>query len=401
MRKGSFNMHVAIITVGAIGHVMPSLPVTAALVNRGVRVSYFTSDFFKNTIEMTGAKFCPVTTVLTKQGQADKGVEEDMVAQLPLRFLSEGANAIEQILDVLNSDKPDVIVADSVALAGRMAACKLNIPLIMIFTSYAPSAYFSTAQKLPKVPDTHPARAEAHRLADEMTSKYGVKHLDINEIFEGVGELNIVMLQRAFHPAGDMYDDRFVFAGAQIAKRVNSGTWSAPKGGLPIAYSSLGTIFNNWPEFFKMLSKAVSGMPVHMEAAIGTAITEESLGTLAENMHVSAFQPQLDILEKASLFITHAGTGSVMEAIYYGVPMLAIPQMDEQFLTATQLEKLGLGIMLNKQEVTSELLRASIEKLLTDKSYAERLRVFKADMRASGGCELAAEAIIDFVNKRA
>ena len=44
--------------------------------------------------------------------------------------------------------------------------------------------------------------------------------------------------------------------------------------------------------------------------------------------------PQLDILSQASVFITHAGMGGTGEAIYYGVPMIAIPQMEEQAITA-------------------------------------------------------------------
>lgn len=393
-------MHAAIISVGATGHVMASLPLSEALARRGVRVTYFTSENFRAAVERTGATFRPVDTALTKQGQVDKDVGKDMVAELPLSFLSEGMGAIEQILAALENDKPDVIIADSLALAGRMAASKLSLPLVLLFTSYAPNEHFSAAKTFPPVPDSHPAREKAHRMAREATERYGVPHLDIFEIFEGLGDLNVVMLQRAFHPAGEKYDERFVFVGAQIAKRENSGTWRAPEG-VPVIYASLGTVFNNWPEFFMMLSEAVRGMPVQVEAAIGTAFPPKSLGALPKNMHVSAFQPQLDILEKASLFITHAGTGSVMEAIYYGVPMLAIPQMDEQMITASRLEELGLGMAIpDKRMVTPELLRESIEKILGDASIAERVRDFQRDMRASGGCEAAADAVIGFVDGR-
>lgn len=51
--------------------------------------------------------------------------------------------------------------------------------------------------------------------------------------------------------------------------------------------------------------------------------------------------PQLDILSQASVFITHAGMGGTGEAIYYGVPMIAIPQMEEQAITARQIESWG------------------------------------------------------------
>ena len=54
--------------------------------------------------------------------------------------------------------------------------------------------------------------------------------------------------------------------------------------------------------------------------------------------------PQLDILSQASVFITHAGMGGTGEAIYYGVPMIAIPQMDEQAITARRSRKPGWAL---------------------------------------------------------
>lgn len=91
-------MHISYVSVGATGHVLASLPLVTELVKRGVRVTYFTSENFRAMVEATGAAFSPVNTVLTDQGKADKDVAKDMDAELPLRFLSEGAAAVEQIL---------------------------------------------------------------------------------------------------------------------------------------------------------------------------------------------------------------------------------------------------------------------------------------------------------------
>lgn len=394
-------MKVAVISVGATGHVLPTLPIVTELVRRGVDVTYFTSANFEKTITRTGARFSPVATVLTNQGEAKDDIEKDMMAELPLRFLSEAESTIDQILPVLEREPPDVILCDALALAGRLAASALNLPRVQIFTSYAANEHFSVARHFPPVPDEHPARQAAHRLADTFTEKYGVPHMDIFEIFEGAGEMNLVLIQRAFHPAGDTFDDRFVFVGAQVGERDNSGTWTAPDDGLPVVYSSLGTLFNVWPEFYVMLAQAVRGLPLHMVSAIGTVIQPESLGELPENMTVAPFLPQLDILQKASAFITHAGTGSVMEAVYFGVPMLGIPQMDEQIATAMRMQELGLGKAIpNKALVTPELLRASLLELLENKQYAQTLATFQADMLASGGYRQAAQSIIDFVDAR-
>ncbi len=111
--------------------------------------------------------------------------------------------------------------------------------------------------------------------------------------------------------------------------------------------------------------------------------------------------PQLDILSQASVFITHAGMGGTGEAIYYGVPMIAIPQMDEQAITAGQIEKNGLGVaFLDKSAITSEALKAEIVKLLKEPSYSNTAKAFSEDMRSLGGAQASADAIIHFLEKK-
>ncbi|MEG0766113.1 MAG: glycosyltransferase [Clostridia bacterium] len=392
-------MYIAMITVGATGHVYSAYPIIAALVQRGVRVSCFTSANFEKTIRATGAEFYPINTVLTNQGKAKDDIEKDMMAELPLRFLSDADVAIQQILPILQKDKPDAILSDAFAIAGRLASKSLGVPLIMLHTSYMCNEHFSVTSSWPNIPDTHPARATAKKLAESFSRDYGVEPSGVFEIFEGRGDLDIVTQSRMFHPAGETFDDRTIFAGAQIGPRAGDGEWVTPiQNNDPIIYASLGTLFNNWPEFFMMLSEAVDGLPVQLIASIGTHIKPEMLGKLADNMVVAPFWPQLDVLKKASLFITHAGTGSVMEAIYFGVPMLAVPQMDEQFLTASLMAKHGLGKMIpDKGMITPALLRDSIRQLLADETCRQNVKRFQDDMLRVNGSEFAAEEILRFL----
>ena len=100
------------------------------------------------------------------------------------------------------------------------------------------------------------------------------------------------------------------------------------------------------------------------------------------------------------MFITHAGMGGTGEAIYYGVPMIAIPQMDEQAITARQIEKTGLGVaFLDKNSITSGRLKEAIIKLLEDESYRSTAREFSEDMKGLGGAEASADAIMKFLQQ--
>ena len=392
-------MHFAMITLGASGHVFSSLPLVAELVKMGNRVTYFTVPRYKEMVEALGCDYKEVRSALTNNGQADKDIAVDMMAELPLRFLSEGAATIESIMEVLREDKPDAVIVDAIAIAGRLAAAELKVPMIMLFTSFASNDKFSLCRHWPVYPDTHPARAKAKALAEELAAKYGTPAYDVYGIFEGKGDLNIVTQPASFHPAAATFDDTFVFAGPQIMKRTDSGTWEAPEGDAPLMYTSLGTLFNAWPEFYHILYGVVKDMDIRVVSSVGSTLTAEEIGEIPANVRTFSFLPQLEVLENASFFITHAGIGSVMEAAYYGVPMLAIPQMDEQAFTAQCMVEAGLGVMIPKEELTADRLKEALHELTTNPVYTENVKKMSAELQTLGG-KYAADAVMKFMNGR-
>ncbi len=394
-------MHIAVVSLGAFGHVNPTLSLVTELINRGHRVTYFTTEEFRKVIEPTGAKFVPMKSWMA-QGTSqdnDHNEEENVAAVVPFIFLNEAGAFIDDVLKVLQQDRPDAIVHDFAGIAGTMAADILNVPNVMLYTSYPSNDTYSVAESFEGVPENHPMRIAATKIAEEYTQKYGCRLMTVKEIFDGHGDLNIVMMQKRLVPKSESFDDQFVFTGVQIGKRSTFGSWTAPDNGKPLLYSSLGTAFNNWPEYYPILFDAVRDLDINVFAALG-AIDPETLKDIPANVEVGKMVPQLDILSQASIFITHAGMGGTGEAIYYGVPMIAIPQMDEQAITANVIENNGLGIaFLDKKAITSETLKEAIQKILGDSSYKNTVKEFSEDMKTLGGAKASADALIDFLKK--
>ena len=393
-------MHIAFVSLGAFGHVNPTLSVVSELVKRGVRVTYFCTENFKNIIEPTGAKFVAVPSWMAQQaGQPEGGADEDVGATVPFLFLSEAGSYIDPILEVLKADKPDAIVHDFAGIAGTIAADALKVPNVMLYTSYPSNESYSMAASFESVPATHPLRVAADQIAEGFVAKYGCRKMTVKEIFDGQGDFNLVMMQKRLVPHNESFGDNFVFTGVQIGKRTTFGSWKAPDNGKPLLYSSLGTAFNNWPEYYPILFDAVRDLDINVFAALGS-IDPASLKDIPANVEVGQMVPQLDILSQASVFITHAGMGGTGEAIYYGVPMIAIPQMEEQAITARQIEKLGLGCaFLDKNDITAESLKAAIQKLLTEPSYKATAQEFSADMKDLGGAVASADALMSILIK--
>ena len=374
-------MHIAFVSLGAFGHINPTLALVTELVKRGVRVTYFTTEAFRRIIEPTGAKFVPVPSWMAENDKHNKGGEkkEDdggVAAAVPFLFLNEAGAYIDTVLDTLKNDKPDAIVHDFAGIAGTIAADSLKVPNVMLHTSYPSNASYSVAAGFENVPADHPLRQAAAQLAQSYAEKYGCRLMTVKEIFDGHGDFNLVMMQKKLVPNYETFDDSFVFTGVQIGKR---------------------TAFNNWPEYYPILFDAVRDLDINVFAALGS-IDPASLKDIPANVEVGQMVPQLDILSQASVFITHAGMGGTGEAIYYGVPMIAIPQMEEQAITARQIEKLGLGCaFLDKNAITSESLKAAIVKLLTQPSYKATAAEFSADMKSLGGAKASAGALLHFL----
>lgn len=397
-------MHIAVVSLGAFGHVNPTLSLVTELVNRGVRVTYFTVESFRHIIEPTGAKFVPVNSWMAEndkhnEKKDDNNKEDSGAAGAPFVFLMEAGANIDGILEVLREDPVDAIMHDFAGIAGTMVADILHIPNIMIYTSYPSNDTYSVAAAFESIPKDHPLRMAAEGMAQEYAAKYGCRVMSFKEIFDGQGDFNLVMVQKRLVPNNESFDDNFVFTGVQIGKRPAFGTWKAPDNGKPLLYSSLGTAFNNWPEYYPILFDAVRDLDINVFAALG-AIDPASLENVPENVEVAQMVPQLDILSQASAFITHAGMGGTGEAIYYGVPMIAIPQMEEQAITAGQIVKNGLGFaFLDKKQITSEALREAIVKLLEEPTYRNTVKEFSDDMKSLGGAKASADAVMQFLNR--
>jgi MGT family glycosyltransferase len=96
------------------------------------------------------------------------------------------------------------------------------------------------------------------------------------------------------------------------------------------------------------------------------------------------------------VFVTHGGMNSVMEGLYYGVPLVVIPQMLEQRITAERVEELGLGLALSSHAITADLLRDACTHVNSDPSIRARVQQMQQTLRQLGGAQSAADRVLHF-----
>lgn len=121
--------------------------------------------------------------------------------------------------------------------------------------------------------------------------------------------------------------------------------------------------------------------------------------SLPSNIILCSKVPQLEILKRASLFITHAGMNSTNEAIHYGVPMISIPiDIDQPMVAQRVCDQLELGIRFDPLKLNRYELAEAIHEILTRKKYIQRVMEFSKISQSLDGSREASNLILNFLN---
>ncbi|GHO94451.1 putative UDP-glucosyltransferase YjiC [Reticulibacter mediterranei] len=390
------------LNVPAWGHVNPTLPVVQELVRRGHEVSYYLTEDFRETIEATGAVFQPYESKIKELAKG--GIGGRNIGMGPRVFILEDRKFVPpQVIDRIRAEKPDVILYDFMCGWAKVIRDELHVPAIGLRATYASNEHFNLFKHI---------RAGMQNSANGQEFLERFKALqaasssenpmeEITREFTDVESLNIIFMSRAFQPMVETFDERFLFVGTSIQTRHQETGFPFDKLNteLPLLYISMGSVMTNQPEFYKHCFEAFGGQPWQVVLTVGKSTDTTQLGAVPDNFLLSPYVPQLEILPRTQVFVTHAGTNSVMESIYYGVPMVLIPQQPEQQMHARRTVELGLGVQLDKGAVTAASLREAVEHVANDPQYRTHAQEMQQRMHEDGGYQRATDAIIEFTQK--
>ena len=163
--------------------------------------------------------------------------------------------------------------------------------------------------------------------------------------------------------------------------------------GQPLIYASLGTLQNRLLWLFEAIAAACEHLDVQLVIALGGGTLPESLPSLPGSPLVVGYAPQLQLLQKAALTITHAGLNTVLESLSNGVPIVAIPITNDQPGVATRIAWTGTGEVILPRRLTVSKLHRNIRQVLTQTSYRHDAVCLKKAIRATGGPQQAADII--------
>jgi UDP:flavonoid glycosyltransferase YjiC (YdhE family) len=92
--------------------------------------------------------------------------------------------------------------------------------------------------------------------------------------------------------------------------------------------------------------------------------------------------PQLAVLSRADVMLTHGGLGSIKESLYFGVPMLVFPLRFDQEANARRVHDRGLGVHIGRRDRTVEGIGRVLDEIAANPAYRERVKAVSIAMRA-------------------
>lgn len=395
---------IIVMNVPAQGHINPTLPVVAELVRRKIKVIYYDTEEFRASIEPTGATFRAYPPPVPSATEVSQAVDRSVI-NFSAQLLQMSKHLTRFALDEIDREQPDLVIYDASCLWGMLAARLAGVAAVSSFPTFVldnkalnlslQDYRYLLVGGLAKLPQVMASRFRLQR-------QYGATIMPRGSIFPVRGGLNLVYTARELQPDTALIDDTFRFVGPSIdpATRVTDFPFEQLKRH-PLVYISFGTVHMMDKDFYQACFEAFADFPGQVILSVGRPVAIEALGPTPSNFIVRNSVPQLEILQRCDVFVTHAGMNSFQEALYYGVPMVLVPYQFEQLVNARLGAGIGAGIVANEKPpygkaVSMQTLRALTEQVLQDGTMKRAAQSAGESLRRAGGYQRAADAICNY-----
>lgn len=206
-------------------------------------------------------------------------------------------------------------------------------------------------------------------------------------------------------PHSDKPGRHYLEASIDLDRNEGSFDWDAIDEKLPLVYCALGTI--NWFSvdqyliFYQSVIDVARLRPdLQWVLVIGKTIPIKDLNEIPSNVVTVNFVPQLQMLKRARVMITHGGTGTIKECIYYGVPMVLYPLGWDQYGNAARVVFHGMGARGDFVNVTAEKMKILVEKVDGAPRYREQVQLMQEKFHKAEEAQLGLEMINELLHRQ-
>jgi UDP:flavonoid glycosyltransferase YjiC (YdhE family) len=385
------------------------LATAVELAKRGHEVVWASGVEVAPLVQVHGIGFHPLAETGWRWPPPPPIERRDVGSQEELQQL-RGKRAIDQWLD------EERVIAATVELVGLIRRSRPHVLVTEMFVAAAGLAAEMT--ETPLVVAGWPAHAPGDAPASDPLVVYGRRRLD--RIIERL-DIAGVNFTTSGPPAlcsprlHVTYWSPAWFAGAKLLPQTQHVGGSAPPALPPLAelphpedrpwvVITLGTSFNDDPNFFQMAAQATVRLgcaPIILLGEDDPKRLQDMKAQLAGRLPIEATVwgrvPLAAVLPYTNAAIHHGGAGMTHALVTQAVPQIVSPHAADQQRQALGVQRTGVGVAVAPREVTVDRLEGALASLLPDLSpFRARAAALAAEFASLGGPAAAADLLISF-----
>ena len=374
-------MRVLFATTRGAGHFNPLVPFIDAALRGGHEVLVAGPRLLAETVERAGYPFWPcevppehllgptwgrVQTAVTP-AEADAIVVGEIFGRLNVQA------ALPAMRSACDEWRPGVVMRDPSEYASAIAAEALGIPHTRVAIGLAAIERQMTAIASPSIEAVSPGITEAILDSPYLTTWPAS--------LEDPAGTNPEDVRRVRDPAADTAPGAL-------------GDWW-PGDDRPLVYLSFGSVTGGLPmapALYRAALDAVGQVPARVLVTVGKELELEAVGGAPENVHLTRWVPQADVLAEATLVVSHGGSGTTLGALAAGLPLVVVPLFADQPPNARRVAEVGAGLVVEPlregpskalpSAIDAGALRDGIRVGLRDEALARGAKAIAAEMRA-------------------
>jgi zeaxanthin glucosyltransferase len=409
-------MHIGALCPSATGHVNPMATLCNELASRGHRVTVMVPPDGEMRVRSFGLECRRVAEREFPLGTLDAALEElgmlsgrEAVGYTVDLFLRVAAGALRDAPRIVEEMGIEGLVVDQTSTTGRSIAENAGVPFVTLcaalllnaepgvppyFTgwTYRESLLARLRNRIGNAAFQRLVRPIRRAIVDQR-NEWGLPKLSLHELNRSP-LAQLCQAPRAFdyprrelppqmHYVGPLHD---------LTVRPDVPFDFSRLDGRPLVYASMGSLQNKVAHVFETIARATAGLEAQVVLSFGredASIPDDLPGSPI----IVKYAPQLDLIERASVVITHAGMNTAMESLACGVPMVAIPVTNDQPAVAARIAWTGTGETLPLGKLNADRLRALVRRVLENRSYRDNAERMQGAIRAAGGVPRAADIV--------
>jgi zeaxanthin glucosyltransferase len=412
-------MRIAFVALSAAGHLNPTTALARQLQSRNHEVVVISLPDAEPYVSAAGFAFIPYCEAAFSTGAADDVRRQLSVLQGEdwVRFMIETQGqmmraALSSLPAALATARAEAVVLDTSQYYVEVIPMSLGLPYVHVsnalyfdYSGCAPLCFYdwphdSTPAALARnregVANFVRMLKQANATVRDYAGRAGLK-IDWDDPGSTLSPLaSITQVPRAFDFESSHWPSQFHHTGpfhdGKGREKVDF-PWERLTGE-PLIYASMGTVLNGRVEAFRTIVAALTKhKDLQLVLSVGDRVEPDQIGPAPNNAIIVKRAPQLELLKRASVCVTHAGLNTVLESLAQGVPQVAIPVTFDQPGVAARIADKQTGFVTSLDKLTPEHLSTLLSEVLSNPTYRANARKLQKAIASANGLSAAVDII--------